>query len=166
VAQAQQLAEELSTARLSAVYSSDLQRAHVTAEIIARSSMLKVRVDPSWREIDMGDWEGRTVSALHNEASQLVERLFAEPDSFKYPEGESFADFTVRVGSALDQVLKSHSGDEIALVAHGGVCRTIIGTALGMPMKNWLRLAQDYGCLNVLDWYDQYPTLRFLNRIP
>lgn len=165
VSQAHQLAELLSGARLAAVYSSDLQRANMTAEIIARSRRLKIRVDPAWREIDMGDWEGRTVSALHSEAPQLVERLFADPDSFKYPEGESFADFTARVGSAFDQLLTSHSGEEIALIAHGGVCRTIIGTALGMPMKNWLRLAQDYGCLNVIDWYGHYPTLRFLNRI-
>jgi len=127
--------------------------------------MLKVRVDPAWREIDMGDWERRTVSGLHDEAPQLVERLFADPDSFKFPEGESFADFTARVRSALDQVLMSHVGEEIALIAHGGVCRTIIGTALGMPMKNWLRIAQDYGCMNVIDWYDRNPTVRSLNHV-
>ena len=106
VAQAHNWRKCYSCARLSAVYSSDLQRANMTAEIIARSNRLKVRVDPAWREIDMGDWEWRTVSALHDEAPQLVERLFAEPDSFKYPEGESFADFTARVGSALDHVLR------------------------------------------------------------
>jgi len=34
---------------------------------------------------------------------------------------------------------------------------------LGMPAKNWLRLAQDYGCVNVIDWYDVNPMLRLLN---
>jgi broad specificity phosphatase PhoE len=97
VTQARQLAEQLSTAHLSSVYSSDLQRAHVTAEIIAGPSMLKVRADPAWREIDMGDWEGRTVSALHDEAPQLVERLFVDPESFKFPEGESFSAGEVRL---------------------------------------------------------------------
>jgi alpha-ribazole phosphatase len=165
VAQAHQLAELLSTAHLSAVYCSDLQRAKMTAEIIARPTRLKVQVDSAWREIDMGDWEGRTVSALHNEAPQLVESLFTDPDSFKYPEGESFAAFTARVQSALDQLLMSHNGEQLALIAHGGVCRAIIGTALEIPMKNWLRLSQDYGCVNVIDWYDRNPTVRFLNHV-
>ena len=161
--QSRRLAEMLSTMQLSAIYSSDLQRARMTAEIIARRFSLDVRESDIWREIDMGEWEGRTIAALHAEAPQLVKRLFADPDSFKYPQGESFAHFTTRVRSALDQLLMSHSGEEVALIAHGGVCRTIIGTVLGIPIKNWLRLAQDYGCLNLIDWYDRNPTLRLLN---
>jgi alpha-ribazole phosphatase len=56
-----------------------------------------------------------------------------------------------------------HKSGNVALIAHGGVCRAIIGTALGMPARNWLRLSQDYGCLNVIDWYDGNPILQLLN---
>jgi len=163
--QARQLAEVLSIAQLSAVYCSDLRRARTTAEIIAKRSNLKVQESSAWREIDMGEWEGRTVASLHDDAPQLVEQLFADPALFKYPHGESFADFTARVRGALDQLMISHDSDDVALIAHGGVCRAIIGSALGIPTKNWLRLAQDYGCLNVIDWYDHNPTVRLLNRI-
>ena|ERR1700730_16751375 len=58
--QSRQLAAELSTARLSVAYSSDLQRARMTAEIIAGRSDLKVQQISCWREIDMGEWEGST----------------------------------------------------------------------------------------------------------
>jgi broad specificity phosphatase PhoE len=100
--QSRQLAGVLSTVPLSAVYSSDLQRARMTAEEIARRSNLKVEESSAWREIDLGEWEGRTVPALHDDAPQLVEQLFANPALFKYPHGESFADFTARVRGALD----------------------------------------------------------------
>jgi alpha-ribazole phosphatase len=163
--QARQLAEELSTAGLSAVYSSDLQRARMMAEIIAKRSYLKVQKSSAWREIDMGAWEGQTVAALYDDAPQLVGQLFDDPASFNYPEGESFAIFTARVQSALDQLLLTHESGNVALIAHGGVCRAIISSALGIPMKNWLRLAQDYGCLNIIDWYDHNQTVRLLNRI-
>jgi alpha-ribazole phosphatase len=163
--QARQLAEELSTAGLSAVYSSDLQRARMMAEIIAKRSYLKVQKSSAWREIDMGAWEGQTVAALYDDAPQLVGQLFDDPASFNYPEGESFAIFTARVQSALDQLLLTHESGNVALIAHGGVCRAIISSALGIPMKNWLRLAQDYACLNVIDWYAHNPTVRLLNRI-
>ncbi|HZE70769.1 MAG TPA: histidine phosphatase family protein [Pyrinomonadaceae bacterium] len=163
MAQAHRLAEELSVVRLAAVYSSDLQRARVTAEIIAKRSNLKVQERPAWREINMGQWEGRTMVSLSDETPQLVARLFDDPAPFEYPGGESFACFTARVLKALDQLLMTHKSGEVVLVAHGGVCRAIIGGALGISAKNWLRLAQDYSCLNVIDWYDGNPILQLLN---
>src|SRR5712691_11489807 len=161
--QAHQLAKKLSAAQLCAIYSSDLRRARLTAETIGIHHRLKVQQSSAWREIDMGEWEGRTLAALHEEAPGLVAQLFHDPASFKYPGGESFAAFTARVQRALDQLLITHGTGEMALIAHGGVCRTIIGNALGMPTHNWLRLAQEYGCLNVIDWYDANPILQVLN---
>lgn len=164
--QSRQVAETLASLELSAVYSSDLRRARVLAEKIAEPRHLDVRTDTAWREINMGEWEGRTIAALHDEAPSLVAELFDDPASFEYPRGESFAVFITRVQSALQNLLATHGGGNVALVAHGGVCRTIIGNALGMPTKNWLRLAQDYGCVNVIDWYGGNPILRLLNRGP
>jgi alpha-ribazole phosphatase len=163
IEQAAKLAEILSTAQLSAVYCSDLQRARVTAEVIAKSNNVKAQESPAWREIDMGEWDGRTIAALHDDAPELLARLFEDPASFEYPGGESFACFTARVLKAVDQLLITHKSGEVVLVAHGGVCRAIIGNALGIPGKNWLRLAQDYGCLNVIDWYADNPILQLLN---
>jgi len=161
--QARQLAEVLSTAQLSAIYCSDLQRARTTAEIIAKRSNLNVQESSAWREIDMGEWEGDTLAALHDEAPELIAQLFSDPASFEYPDGESFTGFTTRVQRALDQLLITHRTGEVALVAHGGVCRTIIGNVLGMPTHNWLRLAQVYACMNVIEWYGANPILVMLN---
>ena len=161
--QSHQLAEGLSAAGLTSVYSSDLQRARMTAEVIAERRSLKVQPNSAWREIDMGQWEGRTIQSLHDEAPELIAQLFNDPVSFEYPGGESFAFFTARVLKAVDQLLMTHKRGEVVLVAHGGVCRAIIGNALGIPAKNWLRLAQDYGCLNVIDWFDGNPILQLLN---
>jgi alpha-ribazole phosphatase len=161
--QSRQLAELLSAERLTRVYSSDLLRARTTADTIATRSNLEVRESSAWREIDMGEWEGRTFAALHGEAPRLVAQIFNDPARFVYPHGESFAAFTARVRGALDKLLKTHESGNIALITHGGVCRVIIGDALGMLARNWLRLAQYYGCVNVVDWYDGNPTVKLLN---
>jgi broad specificity phosphatase PhoE len=124
---------------------------------------LKVEESAAWREIDMGDWEGRTMAAIHDEAPELVTQLFNDPASFAYPNGESFAAFSVRVVAALDRLISTYESGEVALIAHGGVCRAIIGQVLGVPMSNWLRLAQEYGSLNVIDWYDRSPVVVALN---
>jgi alpha-ribazole phosphatase len=163
VEQARRLAENLSSMRLDAVYSSDLRRACRTAEIIAEHNQASPQPSAAWREIYMGAWEGRTLSSLNDEAPGQVASLFNDPASFGYPGGESFGDFTARVQGALDQLLQTHPSGEITLVTHGGVCRAIIGGVLGMPMRNWLRLAQGYGCLNVITWYELQPMLELVN---
>jgi alpha-ribazole phosphatase len=166
LAQSRKLADVLATIQLSAIYSSDLQRTKVMAETIAERHHLNVQSDASWREIDMGEWDGRTIASLNDEAPNLVTQLFDDPASFAYPGGESFKVFISRIQTALENLLATHAMGEVALVTHGGVCRTIIGSAMGMPVRNWLQLAQDYGCLNVIDWYDGAPLLRLLNAGP
>jgi alpha-ribazole phosphatase len=161
--QARRLAEKLSSARLDAVYASDLRRALRTAEIIAEHNRVRAQPSEAWREIDMGAWEGRTLSSLNDEAPEQVAALFDGPASFKYPGGESFSDFTTRIRGALDRLLQNHPNGEIALVVHGGVCRVIIGGILEMPVRAWLRIAQGYGCLNIIAWYQSYPALELLN---
>jgi alpha-ribazole phosphatase len=163
--QSRQLTRMLSAAQLSAIYSSDLQRARVTAETIGIHHRLKVQQSSAWREIDMGEWEGHTFAAVYEEAPEVVAQLLHDPAWFKYPGGESFATFTARVQRALEQLLVTHETGEVALVAHGGVCRAIIGGVLGIPAKNWLRLTQDYACLNVIDWHNIHPSLQLLNGV-
>jgi len=161
--QARLLAEKLSTVRLDALYSSDLQRAYRTAEIIAKQNQTSAEPSAVWREINMGAWEGRALSTLNDEVPEQVASLLNDPASFEYPGGESFANFMTRVQEALDELLLTHPHGKIALVVHGGVCRAIIGGILGMPMRNWMQLAQDYGCLNVITWYERHPMLELLN---
>jgi broad specificity phosphatase PhoE len=111
----------------------------------------------------MGDWEGLTVAALGAEAPELVNKVFSDPASFQYPGGESFADFTARVQVALEELLGTHPKGDVVLVAHGGVCRAIIGSALGMPMHKWLCLAQHHGCLNIIEWYGGNPLVSLVH---
>ena len=163
--QAQKLAEAMADRQFTAIYSSDLQRARMTAEPIADRKGLELIQDSAWRELNVGDWDGRTMKEINDESPELVKQLFADPTSFQYPGGESFPSFIVRIQKSLTDLLAAHANDDIALVTHGGVCRTIIGTVLGMPASHWLRLSQDYCCLNVIDWYDGNPLLRSLNSL-
>jgi broad specificity phosphatase PhoE len=57
-AQAASLAAQLAQTRIGAIYSSDLQRARDTAEIVARKLGMTVRVDRRLREINQGEWDG------------------------------------------------------------------------------------------------------------
>ena len=161
--QARLLAERLSSVRLRAIYSSDLSRASETAKIIAEGHSIHVQQDPAWREIDMGSWEGRSLSKLYDSDRNRVTNLFEDPASFQYPGGESFHEFTKRIQIQLDKLVALHADGDVALVTHAGVIRTIVGTVLQMPMHTWLRVAQGSGCMNIIDWYDATPSVQLLN---
>jgi len=161
--QSRLLAEKLSGVPLQAIYSSDLSRAGETAKIIAERHSLQVQRDPVWREIDMGSWEGRSLSELYDTDRSSVTKLFDDPGSFQYPEGESFHAFTDRIKTQVDHLIAAHPDGDIALVTHAGVIRTIVGTVLEMPMHTWLRVALGYGCVNIVDWYEATPSLELLN---
>jgi len=57
------------------------------------------------------------------------------------------------------------SFNNIAIVSHGGVNRVILCHLLGIPLENIFRIEQDYGALNVIEFYDNYPVVKLINYI-
>jgi alpha-ribazole phosphatase len=158
-AQARWLAAELAHVEWQGIHCSDLQRATNGAQLFG----LPIQADPAWREISMGAWEG---CALNELDAQAIAHCFENPAAFTYPNGESFAAFAERIAAALTALRQQYpSSGAIALVAHGAVNRAILGEALSLPINAWLRLAQDYGCLNLIEWYDEHPLVRLVNRV-
>jgi alpha-ribazole phosphatase/probable phosphoglycerate mutase len=43
------------------------------------------------------------------------------------------------------------------------VNRILLADALGMPLEAMFRLAQDYGCINVIDYFDHHAIVRAMN---
>ena len=158
-AQAGWLAAELAHVEWQGAHCSDLQRTRYGAQLL----LANAQADAAWREISMGAWEGCAFSELD---PQAVAQCFENPAAFTYPNGESFVGFAERIAKSLAALRQQHPhGGAVALVAHGAVNRAILGAALGLPINAWLRLAQDYGCLNLIEWYDWHPLVRPLVRL-
>jgi len=68
--------------------------------------------------------------------------------------------------AAVLDIVERHRGEEVALVAHGGINRIILSEALGLDLKNILRLEQDFGCLNIIEFFDSSALVRLLNLKP
>jgi probable phosphoglycerate mutase len=119
-AQARELGDRLREEPITAVYSSDLQRASETAAIVARILGLPVELDPRLREIDVGSWQGRT-----------HEELDATPW-----DGETYDEHRVRVVAAVQSIARAHPGECVLLVVHGGTLRRTqeAATGEGLPV--------------------------------
>jgi broad specificity phosphatase PhoE len=64
IAQARSLAARFGPARIAAVYSGPLQRAHRTAELVAAPHGLRVRTLPGLDDMRFGAWEGRSLAEV------------------------------------------------------------------------------------------------------
>jgi broad specificity phosphatase PhoE len=84
--------------------------------------------------------------------------------NYRVPGGENLLDLASRVIPSIKEITGSHPGEEILVVAHGGVNRVILLEAVGAPLASMFRIEQDFGCLNIIDYYeDGNPVLKLLN---
>lgn len=118
IRQAQLTAEYLKDVKIDKVYSSNLSRAKVTAEIIAQKHGLNVNVEPDFREIDAGLWEevefSRLITLFPQSYSQWLENVSeAQPDG-----GEAYKQVYERVSKALDKVISENLGKTILIASH------------------------------------------------
>jgi len=104
------------------VVASSLTRAWQTAEIIAPDH--DVQLEPDFREIDFGRWEGLTREEIAERDPDLFATWQAKRPGFEFPDGERRGDFRARVERGLERLLCS-GVESAAVVAHKGVVRTI-----------------------------------------
>ena len=159
-------ARRLATARIDALYTSDLERARRSGEIIGGPHGLCPTALPELREMAMGRWEGLTADEIRAREPAAFEDWMSRVGEFPFPEGESVPDLAARVGPAFDRIVDDAGHRTIAIVAHGGTNRALLCRALGVPWSRLLAFGQDYGALTVLERLDDAWVLRRLNERP
>lgn len=121
--QSRALARRLRREGLAALYTSPLQRARATAQIVADELGLDPVVDERLTEADAGDWSGRMIADVIAENPEGWARWRAVDPTFRFPGGESVAEQSARMAAALADVAR---GPLPALVVtHGGSIRAV-----------------------------------------
>lgn len=163
IRQAHWVAERLAVEAVHAVYASDLRRALHTADIIAERHRLLVTPVPDLREIDFGDWEGLQYQAIRESWSDTFKRLFTHPDTVDIPGGESFPILQRRCAKAVQALVRRHANETIVIVSHGGSIRTILCTALDIPLRSVWNIKQDNTAVSIVEYCDERAVVTLMN---
>jgi len=138
---------------ISAVYTSDLKRCSEGAKLLAASHGLEENLREELRELHIGEWEGLTWQELQRRYPQEWQARLDDIVNYQVPGGESLAELAARINPCIAQIVAEHPGEEVVVVAHGGVNRVILLEAIGAPLARLFHIEQDYGCLNAIDYY-------------
>ncbi|MEM5776763.1 MAG: histidine phosphatase family protein [Anaerolineaceae bacterium] len=134
VQQAQALAAELSGQHFDAVFSSPLQRARLTARIIADELLLSVQIDERLIEIHQGKWEGEIYNDLLVRFPEEMRARREDPYRFRPPEGESAAEVAARVARAADDIARLYPGGRVVVVSHALTLAALYCQANQLPL--------------------------------
>ena len=144
------------------LYSSPYRRALHTAQVIGAGLGLEPVVDVRLREISFGPYEG-THYGEGRFADDNIRCCFQDPPRYVAPEGaESFDAVAARVRKFLDDELAPLSGRfaRVLAVAHGGILRTVLRLAAGIPLEDFWKGTQPNCCAHVIDYTDGILTLK------
>jgi len=151
-AQAHTLARQLHDQSFAAIYSSDLERARETSEIIASALHLPVVLEPRLREIDQGEWEGQLVEVIKARYAELWQKRTVDPASVRPPGGETVGEVAGRVYAALDDIMRLHPDASVLVISHGLALATVICKVRGIPVGQAYRVIPENAELVCLEW--------------
>ena len=142
----------LSGARIENVVSSGLERTEHIAKCLRAQRSLPRIDDPEFREIERGEWAGRSRQELEVRWPGAWAAWFANPADERPPGGESLNDLLRRVLPRLEHWIHENPGRSIAFVTHGWVLRVLVCHVLGAPLGTAPRLDVRTGDIVALRW--------------
>lgn len=164
IKQAYMLAKRLKNEKIDEIYSSDLNRAFNTAEIIANGRNLAVKKSKYLREMDFGDWEGHTSVELEKLYGDNYRSWKINPQATIIDNGETLNEVQKRALNFVNKIIIDNNGDNILLVSHGTTIKSIILGLLNINLSFYPRLKQDNTAINIIDIKDNgLPVLILFN---
>ena len=163
--QAERLRRRLAAEKIDAIYTSNLRRASVTAEVIAAGHQLDIVGCAELNEVDFGRIEGLTFDEIGRLYPEVIESWVSWSLKLKFPDGESFDQFNNRVKKFLSRLEKHAPGETILIVGHAGPMRLLVCHLLDLELRHWGQFRLDLASLSIVETYPQQAILSLLNDI-
>jgi probable phosphomutase (TIGR03848 family) len=147
-AQAERLADRFRSVKLTAIYSSPLERCMETVQPLARAQRLDIVDRHGLIEMDAGAWTGRSLKSLRR--TKRWSDVQRTPSTFRFPDGEGFAEARDRVTAEVDAIARRHRRGRVAVATHGDIVRILMAHFAGAPLDAFQRTVIDPASVSVV----------------
>lgn len=159
IADAQQVGQTLQALQIDAFYCSPLQRARQTAQTIYSRLENPPQLQPTKKlmEIDLPLWEKLKKDQVTTKFADEYHQWKTEPDQLKMVLEDGTEHYPVRALYQQAQefwqdTIAKHQGQTILIVAHNGINRCLIMSAIGISRDRYHSIQQSNCCLNILNF--------------
>jgi len=159
--QAAALVDRFDGVRITAIYSSPLERCVETLEPLASTQRLEIRRSDALIEMDAGDWTGRTLRSLQR--TKLWNTVQRNPSRFQFPAGESFVDAEARVLDEIERIVTRHPRGRVLIGTHGDLVRMLVSHYTGAHLDQFQRVLADPASVSVVHLGDGVPRILLVN---
>ncbi|MCE9499782.1 MAG: alpha-ribazole phosphatase [Leptospira sp.] len=139
-------------------YSSPLRRCAILAGEL--SNQREIIYDRRLMELNFGNWELQKWDEISKKEIHPWTRDFVNE---KPPGGESYAELFKRSTEAFDEILRKNE-EKIAIVAHGGIIRSLFSHILSIPLEKSFHLQIDYGSVSKIKSAPRKISVEYINR--
>jgi probable phosphoglycerate mutase len=160
--QARQLADQLASAPIRAVYSSPMERTIETAEPIAGALKREIVISQELTEIDVGEWQDCSLKQLKK--LRMWKTVQTTPGQAQFPGGEPFIQAQSRICNELLRISRQHNPKDVVLcVSHADPIRLAVALFIGLPIDMFQRLIVSPASITTLEIRDSSSRLLTLN---
>ncbi|MEW6602437.1 MAG: histidine phosphatase family protein [Nitrospirota bacterium] len=124
ICQAEEVAERLASLKIDTIYTSPIQRAVQTAEIISAKLGKDIISDNAFREMEMGPWEGLSESDVARLYPEEMNIWLTRPAELSLPGRETLKELQERVLNGIK--IKEVTVNRVLIVTHVAVIRVIL----------------------------------------
>jgi len=163
IKQAEHTAELLQHMNISAVYSSPIQRAKHTAEIVGKHNSLDVTTDERLIELDMGKFTGMPYDEIFNSHGNVFMKFYNGELEIAHNGVETFSDVKKRVLGIVDHVIENHPDENVVLVTHMDPIKAMLSTIVDLSATNLFELIIANASLNIFREKEQKFSISGLN---
>ncbi|WP_423406748.1 histidine phosphatase family protein [Heyndrickxia sp. MSNUG] len=118
-----------------AVFCSPSERSVHTAKLIVGNQTIPFYLEQKLREINMGDWEGRTQSEIEESDGDSFHSFWNTPHLYNAKTGENFEDVQHRAVEAINEIKNAHQSGNILLVTHTVVIKCLLAYFKNLPLE-------------------------------
>ena len=163
IKQAEHTAELLKHMNVSAIYSSPIQRAKHTAEIVGEYNSLDVTIDDRLIELDMGKFTGVPYDEIFSNHGNVFMKFYNGELEIAHNGVETFAEVKKRVLGIVDHVVEKHPDENVVLVTHMDPIKAMLSTIVDLSPTNLFELIIENASLNLFREKDRKFSLAGLN---
>jgi len=149
IKQAEQAGLMLKSMNISKIYSSPIDRALQTAEIVSKQCDQEVILDDRLIELDMGKFTKMPYDEIFSKHGNVFLKFYQGSEEVSENDVETFAQVQKRVFEMVDFVLSQHKNENIVLVTHMDPIKAMIGKVLNLKPETLFELIIANASLNI-----------------